>query len=79
MKKKACTEIGINSFGTDFTAECTQAELLAKIDELNAGEKNVLQPILLSYSFIPSFIPLHLTQLSAVFILLNEEFLFITS
>jgi 5,10-methylene-tetrahydrofolate dehydrogenase/methenyl tetrahydrofolate cyclohydrolase len=37
MKKKACTEIGIASFPTDFPAETTQAELIAKIDELNAN------------------------------------------
>lgn len=36
-KKRACAEIGINSFGIDYTADVTQAELLAKIDELNAN------------------------------------------
>lgn len=37
MKKKACAEIGINSFGFDYPASITEAELLAKVDELNAG------------------------------------------
>lgn len=36
-KKKACAEIGIESFGFDYPASVTQAELVAKIDELNAG------------------------------------------
>jgi 5,10-methylene-tetrahydrofolate dehydrogenase/methenyl tetrahydrofolate cyclohydrolase len=35
-KKKACADVGINSFGIDYPADVTQAELLAKIDELNA-------------------------------------------
>lgn len=38
MKKKACDEIGIANLGQDYPAEVTEAELLAKIDELNAGE-----------------------------------------
>lgn len=37
MKKKACDEIGIANLGQDYPAEVTEAELLAKIDELNAG------------------------------------------
>lgn len=37
MKKKACAEIGINSYGFDFSADITEAELLAKVDELNEG------------------------------------------
>ena len=37
MKKKACAEVGVTSFGFDFPAELTQEELLAKIDELNIG------------------------------------------
>jgi 5,10-methylene-tetrahydrofolate dehydrogenase/methenyl tetrahydrofolate cyclohydrolase len=37
MKKKACAEVGVVSFGIDYPAEVTQEELLAKIDELNAG------------------------------------------
>lgn len=36
-KKKACAEIGIESFGFDYPAVVTQAELVAKIDDLNAG------------------------------------------
>jgi len=36
-KKKACAEIGITSFGIDYPATVTEAELIAKIDELNAG------------------------------------------
>lgn len=35
MKKKACAEVGIQSFGFDFPMEVTQEELIAKIDELN--------------------------------------------
>lgn len=38
MKKKACTEVGVASFGFDYPSTITEAELLAKIDELNAGE-----------------------------------------
>lgn len=35
MKKKACAEIGIRSIGIDLPADCTQAELVTKVDELN--------------------------------------------
>ena len=42
MKKKACTEIGIASFGTDFEADVTQEQLIAKIDELNAGTASMI-------------------------------------
>ncbi len=37
MKKKACAEIGMESFGFDYPAEVSQEELIAKIDELNIG------------------------------------------
>lgn len=37
-KKKACAEIGIQSFGFDYPATVTEEELIAKIDELNAGK-----------------------------------------
>lgn len=37
MKKKACSEVGIESFGFDFSAEVTQDELVSKIHELNEG------------------------------------------
>jgi 5,10-methylene-tetrahydrofolate dehydrogenase/methenyl tetrahydrofolate cyclohydrolase len=37
MKKKACTEIGLSSFGIDYGADVTQDEVIAKIDELNAN------------------------------------------
>ncbi len=40
MKKKACAEIGVNSFGIDYPADVSEAELLAKIDELNEGKLN---------------------------------------
>lgn len=36
MKKKACTEIGIRSVGIDLPADITQADLVAKVNELNA-------------------------------------------
>ena len=36
-KKKACAEIGIASFGVDFPDDVSQAELIAKVDELNAN------------------------------------------
>jgi len=36
-KKKACADIGMTSFGYDYPADVTEAELLKKIDELNAG------------------------------------------
>lgn len=39
MKKKACAEVGVNSFGFDYPGDVTEAELLAKIDELNEGKK----------------------------------------
>lgn len=37
MKKKACAEVGVTSFGFDFPADITQEELIAKVDELNNG------------------------------------------
>lgn len=37
MKKKACAEVGVNSYGFDYPGDVTEAELLAKIDELNEG------------------------------------------
>lgn len=37
MKKKACAEVGIESFGFDYPAEVTQDVLIAKVDELNQG------------------------------------------
>jgi 5,10-methylene-tetrahydrofolate dehydrogenase/methenyl tetrahydrofolate cyclohydrolase len=36
-KKKACAEIGMESYGFDYPADVSQEELVAKIDELNAG------------------------------------------
>ena len=36
-KKRACAEVGIESFGFDYGSDVTQAELIAKIDELNQG------------------------------------------
>jgi 5,10-methylene-tetrahydrofolate dehydrogenase/methenyl tetrahydrofolate cyclohydrolase len=36
MKKKACEEVGVTSFGIDFPAEVSQEELIAKVVELNA-------------------------------------------
>ncbi len=44
-KKKACAEVGIASFGFDYPADVTEADLIAKIDELNAGK--ILLPGLL--------------------------------
>ncbi len=38
MKKKACAEVGIQSFGYDFDETVTQEELLAKIEELNSRD-----------------------------------------
>lgn len=38
MKKKACAEVGIKSFGYDFDETVTQDELLAKIEELNSRD-----------------------------------------
>ncbi|GAB4438542.1 MAG: bifunctional methylenetetrahydrofolate dehydrogenase/methenyltetrahydrofolate cyclohydrolase FolD [Anaerolineae bacterium] len=37
MKKKACAEVGINSFGHDLPADISQAELLKVVQELNAN------------------------------------------
>jgi len=39
MKKRACEECGIASFGYDFDETVTQEELMAKIAELNADTK----------------------------------------
>ena len=39
MKKKACEECGILSFGYDYADDVTQEELLAKIAELNQDER----------------------------------------
>jgi len=39
MKKKACTETGIASYGFDYGADVSEEELLAKIHELNADPK----------------------------------------
>lgn len=39
MKKKACTEIGIESIGIDLPADVTQEELIAKVEELNKDPK----------------------------------------
>lgn len=39
MKKRACEECGIASFGYDFDESVTQEELMAKIAELNADTK----------------------------------------
>lgn len=39
MKKKACAEVGIASFGIDLPAEVTQEELISKVTELNADPK----------------------------------------
>jgi 5,10-methylene-tetrahydrofolate dehydrogenase/methenyl tetrahydrofolate cyclohydrolase len=35
MKKKACAEVGISSFGFDYGDQVTQAEILQKVRELN--------------------------------------------
>ncbi len=37
MKKKACAEVGINSFGHDLPADISQAELLKVVRQLNAN------------------------------------------
>lgn len=39
MKKKACAEIGVDSFGIDLPADVSQEELIKKVDELNADPK----------------------------------------
>jgi 5,10-methylene-tetrahydrofolate dehydrogenase/methenyl tetrahydrofolate cyclohydrolase len=39
MKKKACAEVGINSFGHDLPGDISQAELLAVVRELNADPR----------------------------------------
>lgn len=36
MKKRACAEVGITSFGRELPADVSQAELLAVVEELNA-------------------------------------------
>jgi 5,10-methylene-tetrahydrofolate dehydrogenase/methenyl tetrahydrofolate cyclohydrolase len=39
MKKKACEEVGIASFGFDYPVTVTEDEILAKIQELNSDDK----------------------------------------
>ena len=39
MKKKACKEVGISSFGYDYEENVTQEELIAKISELNSRDE----------------------------------------
>ena len=39
MKKKACEEVGIASFGFDYPDTVTEQELLEKIEELNSDKK----------------------------------------
>lgn len=39
MKKKACAEVGINSFGHDLPGDISQADLLAVVRELNADPR----------------------------------------
>lgn len=39
MKKKACAEVGVESFGFDYPSDVTQEELLAKIEELNGDPR----------------------------------------
>jgi len=39
MKKKACKEVGIDSFGYDYPETVTQQELIDKVNELNADPK----------------------------------------
>ena len=43
MKKKACTETGITSYGFDYGADVSEEELLAKIHELNEGKVVYMQ------------------------------------
>lgn len=38
-KRKACAELGINSFDHDYPADCTEAALLKTIDKLNADPR----------------------------------------
>lgn len=40
-KKKACAEVGITSYGYDYAADVSQEELLAKVQELNAGRLTI--------------------------------------
>ncbi|XP_050244016.1 bifunctional protein FolD 2-like [Quercus robur] len=37
MKRKACAEVGIKSFDIDLPEQVSEAELIAKVDELNAN------------------------------------------
>ena len=39
MKKKACAEIGIESFGIDLPADVSQEDLIKTVDQLNADPK----------------------------------------
>lgn len=36
MKKKACEEVGVASFGFDYPTDVTQEEIVRKVQELNA-------------------------------------------
>lgn len=37
MKRKACAEVGIKSFDIDLPEDVAEAELIAKVHELNAN------------------------------------------
>lgn len=65
MKKKACAEVGVVSFGIDYPADVTQEELLAKIDELNAGR--------VDFSFFRHCIDLHICENTGMQTLLSME------
>jgi len=39
MKKRACEEVGLASFGFDYPDTCTEEELLEKVKELNGDER----------------------------------------
>lgn len=65
MKKKACAQVGINSFGYDYDESVTQEELLAKIYELN--ERRDVHGILVQ---LP--LPAHLDE-AEILIAMNPE------
>ena len=59
-KKKACTEIGIESYGFDFPDDVTQEELIAKVEELNADPKVVHSDTCMAPTYLSGYASLTL-------------------
>lgn len=58
MKRKACCEVGIKSIDIDLPEQVPEAELIAKVHELNAdpnvhGQQTKLHAFLITYKQAP--------------------------